>query len=103
MITGNKIRQCIKTQISPKIILLKILQRSHYFHKMILKTLPMAYQLLKRDLYGDILKAHLADRRKTLCDRLDIEPESNSGIGPQIGTYRVIEGTRFNRSILIII
>ena len=63
----------------------------------------MAYQLLKRDLYGDILKAHLADRRKTLCDRLDIEPESNSGIGPQIGTYRIIEGTRFNQKIIIII
>ena len=58
---------------------------------MILKTLPMAYQLLKRDLYGEILKAHLADRRKTLCDRLDIEPENNSGIGPQIGTYRIVE------------
>ena len=86
---------------------------SHYFHKMILKVLPMAYELLNRfllllllsdywayyiyyyprNLYGDIIKAHLADRRKTICDRQDIEPASKSEIGPMIGTYHVVECT----------
>ena len=33
------------------------------FHKMILNLLPLAYQLLRRNEYGDIIKAHLEDRK----------------------------------------
>ncbi len=33
------------------------------FHKMILNLLPLAYQLLGRQEFGDIIKAHLEDRK----------------------------------------
>jgi hypothetical protein len=32
-------------------------------HKMVLNLLPLGYQFLNRNLYGDIIKAHLEDRR----------------------------------------
>ncbi|ELT89494.1 hypothetical protein CAPTEDRAFT_108777 [Capitella teleta] len=32
-------------------------------HKMILNLMPLAYQLLKRNLYADCIKAHLEDRK----------------------------------------
>ncbi|KAJ3583729.1 hypothetical protein NHX12_015654 [Muraenolepis orangiensis] len=37
---------------------------SHYFHKVVLQLLPMAYRLLGRDLFGEILEAHLSRRSR---------------------------------------
>ncbi|XP_058049891.1 histone PARylation factor 1 isoform X3 [Ahaetulla prasina] len=37
---------------------------SHYFHKIISQLLPLAYSLLKRNLFAEIIEAHLANRRK---------------------------------------
>ena len=66
--------------------------------------MPQTYRLLGRDFYADILEAHLADRRKQLCDRADIAPISRgkspfvlfgiySGVfsvtGPKMGMFRV--------------
>jgi len=61
---------------------------SKYFTKMILKTLPQAYKLLGRDFYADIIEAHMADRRKQLCDRADIAPLTRLA-GPKLGMFRV--------------
>jgi len=63
---------------------------SKYFHKMILKILPMAYELLDRKIYAEIIKAHIADRRKTIVDRNDILAPTQMQ-GPAIGTFRVME------------
>ncbi|XP_017259494.1 histone PARylation factor 1 [Kryptolebias marmoratus] len=43
---------------------------SHYFHKVIKQLLPMAYSLLKRSLFGDILEAHLSRRSHDNLDQL---------------------------------
>ena len=50
----------------------------------------MAYELLDRKIYAEIIKAHIADRRKTICDRHDILSPAQLQ-GPQVGTYRVME------------
>ncbi|KAG8134764.1 hypothetical protein E2320_007859 [Naja naja] len=41
-----------------------------YFHKIIGRLLPLAYSLLKRDLFAEIIEAHLANRRKEKVDLL---------------------------------
>ncbi|XP_062242934.1 histone PARylation factor 1 isoform X1 [Platichthys flesus] len=43
---------------------------SHYFHKVIKQLLPMAYNLLKRNLFGEILEAHLSSRSHDNLDQL---------------------------------
>ncbi|XP_065592345.1 histone PARylation factor 1 [Cyrtonyx montezumae] len=43
---------------------------SHYFHKTVAQLLPLAYSLLKRDLFAEVIEAHLADRRQEGLDRL---------------------------------
>ncbi|XP_041838580.1 histone PARylation factor 1 [Melanotaenia boesemani] len=43
---------------------------SHYFHKVIKQLLPMAYSLLKRNLFGGILEAHLSSRSHDKLDQL---------------------------------
>ncbi|KAK7929417.1 hypothetical protein WMY93_005812 [Mugilogobius chulae] len=43
---------------------------SHYFHKIIKQLLPMAYNLLKRSLFGEIVEAHLSNRSNEPMDRL---------------------------------
>ncbi|CAL1601479.1 unnamed protein product [Knipowitschia caucasica] len=43
---------------------------SHYFHKMIKQLLPMAYNLLKRSLFGEIVEAHLSNRSRDPVDQL---------------------------------
>ncbi|XP_048852326.1 histone PARylation factor 1 isoform X2 [Brienomyrus brachyistius] len=43
---------------------------SHYFYKVIRQLLPMAYTLLKRGLFGDILEAHLSSRSLDNLDQL---------------------------------
>ncbi|KAM9313959.1 histone PARylation factor 1 [Pholidichthys leucotaenia] len=43
---------------------------SHYFHKIIKQLLPMAYSLLNRNLFGDILEAHLSNRSHDSLDQL---------------------------------
>lgn len=43
---------------------------SHYFYKVVRQLLPMAYNLLKRDLFGEILEAHLASRSQDNLDQL---------------------------------
>ncbi|KAM3831270.1 histone PARylation factor 1 isoform 1-T1 [Vipera latastei] len=43
---------------------------SHYFHKIISQLLPLAYSLLKRNLFAEIIEAHLANRRKEKVDLL---------------------------------
>ncbi|KAM4583552.1 histone PARylation factor 1 [Odontesthes bonariensis] len=43
---------------------------SHYFHKVIKQVLPMAYSLLKRNLFGEILEAHLSNRSHDNLDQL---------------------------------
>ncbi|KAM5193253.1 histone PARylation factor 1 isoform 2-T2 [Mantella aurantiaca] len=44
---------------------------SHYFHKLAGQLLPMAYKLLKRDLFAEIIECHLANRRKENIKPLD--------------------------------
>lgn len=43
---------------------------SHYFYKVIRQLLPMAYNLLKRGLFGEILEAHLSNRSHDKLDQL---------------------------------
>lgn len=43
---------------------------SHYFYKVIRQLLPMAYGLLKRGLFGEILEAHLSNRCHDNLDQL---------------------------------
>ncbi|XP_053188473.1 histone PARylation factor 1 [Scomber japonicus] len=43
---------------------------SHYFHKVIKQLLPMAYNLLKRNLFGEVLEAHLCSRNHDNLDQL---------------------------------
>ncbi|CAG11174.1 unnamed protein product, partial [Tetraodon nigroviridis] len=43
---------------------------SHYFHKIVRQLLPMAYNLLKRNLFGEILEAHLSKRSQDNLDQL---------------------------------
>ncbi|XP_051558214.1 histone PARylation factor 1-like [Myxocyprinus asiaticus] len=45
---------------------------SHYFCKVIRQLLPMAYNLLKRSLFGEILEAHLTDRSQHNLDQLAV-------------------------------
>lgn len=44
-----------------------------YFHKVVKQLLPMAYNLLKRNLFGEILEAHIANRRHDDLDQLALE------------------------------
>ncbi|XP_072262147.1 histone PARylation factor 1 isoform X2 [Pyxicephalus adspersus] len=44
---------------------------SHYFHKVARQLLPLAYRLLKRDLFAEIIESHLANRRKEDVNQLD--------------------------------
>ncbi|KAG7276772.1 hypothetical protein CRUP_001913, partial [Coryphaenoides rupestris] len=46
---------------------------SHYFYKVIRQLLPMAYNLLKRNLFGEILEAHLASRSHDNLDQLSAQ------------------------------
>lgn len=46
---------------------------SHYFHKVVKQLLPMAYSLLKRDLFGEILEAHLSSRSHDDLDQLSAQ------------------------------
>ncbi|XP_032420147.1 histone PARylation factor 1 isoform X2 [Xiphophorus hellerii] len=43
---------------------------SHYFHKVVKQLLPMAYSLLKRNLFGEILESHLSSRSHDNLDQL---------------------------------
>ncbi|KAJ6668667.1 hypothetical protein lerEdw1_012150 [Lerista edwardsae] len=43
---------------------------SHYFHKIIGQLLPLAYNLLKRNLFAEIIEAHLANRQEENVDQL---------------------------------
>uniref|UniRef100_A0A8C2G7C4 Histone PARylation factor 1 n=1 Tax=Cyprinus carpio TaxID=7962 RepID=A0A8C2G7C4_CYPCA len=43
---------------------------SHYFYKVVRQLLPMAYNLLKRGLFGEILEAHLTSRSQDNLDQL---------------------------------
>lgn len=44
-----------------------------YFHKVIKQLLPMAYSLLKRSLFGEILEAHLCSRSHDDLDQLSAQ------------------------------
>ncbi|XP_077333327.1 histone PARylation factor 1 isoform X2 [Lithobates pipiens] len=44
---------------------------SHYFHKVAKQLLPLAYKLLKRDLFAEIIESHLANRSKDQVNKLD--------------------------------
>ncbi|CAJ1052176.1 histone PARylation factor 1 [Xyrichtys novacula] len=46
---------------------------SHYFHKVVKQLLPMAYNLLKRNLFGEILEAHLSSRSHDDLDQLSAQ------------------------------
>ncbi|XP_041336075.1 histone PARylation factor 1 [Pyrgilauda ruficollis] len=43
---------------------------SHYFHKTVGQLLPLAYTLLKRNLFAEIIEQHLGSRREEGLDRL---------------------------------
>ncbi|DAA27094.1 histone PARylation factor 1 [Bos taurus] len=43
---------------------------SHYFHKVAGQLLPLAYNLLKRNLFAEIIEAHLANRSQDDVDQL---------------------------------
>lgn len=43
---------------------------SHYFHKVVRQLLPLAYNLLKRSLFAEIIEAHLDSRNKDPVDQL---------------------------------
>ncbi|XP_075053844.1 histone PARylation factor 1 [Mixophyes fleayi] len=44
---------------------------SHYFHKVAGQLLPLAYKLLKKDLFAEIIESHLANRSKENVNQLD--------------------------------
>uniref|UniRef100_A0A8C9WRZ9 Histone PARylation factor 1 n=1 Tax=Scleropages formosus TaxID=113540 RepID=A0A8C9WRZ9_SCLFO len=44
---------------------------SHYLYKVVLQLLPLAYSLLKRSLFGEILEAHLSSRSRDTVDQLE--------------------------------
>ncbi|NXU88707.1 HPF1 factor, partial [Xiphorhynchus elegans] len=44
---------------------------SHYFHKTVGQLLPLAYTLLKRNLFAEIIEAHLGSRRDEGLDQLE--------------------------------
>ncbi|XP_040189140.1 histone PARylation factor 1 isoform X2 [Rana temporaria] len=44
---------------------------SHYFHKVARQLLPLAYKLLKRNLFAEIIESHLANRKKDQVNQLD--------------------------------
>uniref|UniRef100_A0A3Q3WC46 Histone PARylation factor 1 n=1 Tax=Mola mola TaxID=94237 RepID=A0A3Q3WC46_MOLML len=46
---------------------------SHYFHKVVKQLLPMAYSLLKLNLFGEILEAHLSRRSHDDLDQLSAQ------------------------------
>ncbi|XP_076584752.1 histone PARylation factor 1 [Chaetodon auriga] len=46
---------------------------SHYFHKVVKQLLPMAYSLLKRNLFGEIVEAHLSSRSHDNLDQLSAQ------------------------------
>ncbi|TMS23021.1 Histone PARylation factor 1 [Larimichthys crocea] len=46
---------------------------SHYFHKVVKQLLPMAYSLLKRNLFGEIVEAHLSSRSHDDLDQLSAQ------------------------------
>ncbi|NXJ38199.1 HPF1 factor, partial [Ciconia maguari] len=43
---------------------------SHYFHKTVGQLLPLAYTLLKRNLFAQIIESHLANRQEEKVDQL---------------------------------
>ncbi|KAL2305073.1 hypothetical protein Nmel_007042 [Mimus melanotis] len=43
---------------------------SHYFHKTVGQLLPLAYSLLKRNLFAEIIEQHLGNRREEDLDQL---------------------------------
>ncbi|KAF1571701.1 Histone PARylation factor 1, partial [Eudyptes moseleyi] len=43
---------------------------SHYFHKTVGQLLPLAYALLKRNRFAEIIESHLANRREEKVDQL---------------------------------
>ncbi|XP_029430388.1 histone PARylation factor 1 [Rhinatrema bivittatum] len=43
---------------------------SHYFHKVVNQLLPLAYNLLKRNLFAEIIESHLANRNADNVDQL---------------------------------
>ncbi|XP_073512430.1 histone PARylation factor 1 isoform X2 [Phyllobates terribilis] len=43
---------------------------SHYFHKVAGQLLPLAYKLLKRDLFAEVIESHLANRSKDHVNHL---------------------------------
>uniref|UniRef100_A0A8C6YQU0 Histone PARylation factor 1 n=1 Tax=Nothoprocta perdicaria TaxID=30464 RepID=A0A8C6YQU0_NOTPE len=45
---------------------------SHYFHKTVGQLLPLAYNLLKRNLFAEIIQSHLANRREENVDQLTL-------------------------------
>ncbi|KAG8592633.1 hypothetical protein GDO81_000566 [Engystomops pustulosus] len=44
---------------------------SHYFHKVAGQLLPLAYKLLKRDLFAEIIESHLANRNREKVNQLE--------------------------------
>ncbi|XP_060698808.1 histone PARylation factor 1 isoform X3 [Hemiscyllium ocellatum] len=45
---------------------------SHYFHKVVQQLLPLAYKLLKRQLFAEIIEVHLANRKWNDVDQLTV-------------------------------
>ncbi|XP_072450651.1 histone PARylation factor 1 isoform X2 [Chiloscyllium punctatum] len=45
---------------------------SHYFHKVVQQLLPLAYKLLKRQLFAEIIEVHLANRKWNDLDQLPV-------------------------------
>ncbi|XP_020389304.1 histone PARylation factor 1 isoform X1 [Rhincodon typus] len=45
---------------------------SHYFHKVVQQLLPLAYKLLKRHLFAEIIEVHLANRNWSDLDQLTV-------------------------------
>ncbi|XP_067407840.1 histone PARylation factor 1 isoform X2 [Emydura macquarii macquarii] len=43
---------------------------SHYFHKVVGQLLPLAYNLLRRNLFAEIVESHLANRNEENVDQL---------------------------------
>ncbi|KAI1238384.1 hypothetical protein IHE44_0013110 [Lamprotornis superbus] len=43
---------------------------SHYFHKAVGQLLPLAYSLLKRNLFAEVIEQHLGSRREEDLDQL---------------------------------
>lgn len=73
MFRKHRFRSCESLNVKSIIINLWFPDFPQYFHKVVKQLLPMAYSLLKRNLFGEILEAHLSSRSHDDLDQLSAQ------------------------------